>query len=502
MPDVTFLRPTSRTMPRAVATRAVNRAIPRAEAARAVNRTIPRAEATRSVGRTISRTEAARAEAARSVSRRHVLRSTLAGCALLPAAKGTASGAVFGAAPGPAAHGRGASAQAPIVLGVSAAFSGSSRGLGIELYRGASAYFEHVNQRGGVGGRRIDLKLYDDGYQPDPSVQNTRTLMLEDRVFLLFGYVGTPTVTRVLPLLKKFQDDNFYLFFPFTGAQPQREPPYGDFAFNLRASYRQETAGLVNNFVRSGRTRIAVFYQADAYGRSGWEGVKRALERHGYDLAGEATYRRGAQFTASMRSQVEILQQGDPQAVICVGSYNACAAFARDAVDLGLRAPMANLSFVGSENLLGRLTGLPDSGRYTSLLVNSQVVPSYHDSSIPAVQEYHDMMDRYDPQPPEQLVTEAYEPVSRSFVSLEGFLNAKLMVEILGRLGGNPQRVDLERAVFSVRDFDLGIGETVSFGPARRQGLQRVYYTKVEDDRFVTLEDDDWASLGATDASA
>ena len=82
-------------------------------------------------------------------------------------------------------------------------------------------------------------------------------LMLEDQVFLLFGYVGTPTVTRVLPLLKKFQDENIFMFFPFTGAQPQRQPPYGDFAFNLRASYAQETAGLVNNFVGIGRQRIA-----------------------------------------------------------------------------------------------------------------------------------------------------------------------------------------------------------------------------------------------------
>ena len=432
----------------------------------------------------------------RPVSRRILLRNALSGCALLAGAKGAQASGRPAAAAGtrPARGVRGRAAQDEIVLGVSAAFSGSSRGLGIELYRGATAYFEHVNQRGGVGGRQIVLKLYDDGYQPDPSVQNTSAL-IEDQVFLLFGYVGTPTVTRVLPLLKKFQDDNFYLFFPFTGAQPQREPPYGDVAFNLRASYRQETGGLVDNFVESGRNRIGVFYQADAYGRSGWEGVKRALERHGRELAGEATYRRGAQFTASMRRQVEILQESDPQAVICVGSYNACAAFARDAVNLGLEVPMANLSFVGSENLLGRLTTLEDSGRYTQFLVNSQVVPSYHDSSIPAVREYHDMMERYDPQPPEALVTEEYEPVARSFVSLEGFLNAKLMVEILGRLGDDPQRSDLERAVFSVRDFDLGIGELASFGPDRRQGLQRVYYTVVEDDRFVTLED--WAAVGA-----
>ena len=378
-----------------------------------------------------------------------------------------------------------------IILGVSAAFSGPSRGLGIELYRGASAYFTHINQQGGISGRKVVLKTYDDGYQPDPSVKNTLKLMLEDDVFLLFGYVGTPTVTRVLPMLKKFQDRNIFLFFPFTGAQPQREPPYGDFAFNLRASYRQETAGLVDNFVRINRKRIAVFYQADAYGRSGWAGVRSALKQHGEQIAGEATYRRGTKFTGSMRKQVEILKAADPEAVICIGAYAACAAFARDAVNLGLRVPIANLSFVGSENLLKLLTeGQDNSEAYTQLLVNSQVVPSYEETSTPAVKEYREMMQQYAPQPPEELVKEDYTPFAQSFVSLEGFLNAKLLVEILRRVGDDPQRSQLEDAVFSVRDFDLGIGEQVSFGPDRRQGLQRVYYTVVENGRFVTL--DNW----------
>ena len=377
------------------------------------------------------------------------------------------------------------------LLGTSAAFSGPSRGLGIELYRGATAYFDHVNLAGGVGGRRIRQRIYDDGYQPDPAVQNSTTLMIEDQVFLLFGYVGTPTVTRVLPLLKKFQDRDMYLFFPFTGAAPQREPPYGDFAFNLRASYGQETAGLVDNFVAVGRRRIAVFYQADAYGRSGWAGVRKALARHGEQIAGEATYKRGTKFTSVMRDQVDILKAADPEAVICIGSYAACAAFARDAVDMGLDVPLANLSFVGSENMLKLLSeGRDDAERYTDLLVNSQVVPSYEDVSIPAVREYRDFMARYNPAPPAELVTEEYTPFPHSFVSLEGFLDAKLMVEILRRLGDNPSRKGLEQAVFTIRDFDLGIGERVSFGPDRRQGLQRVYYTVVDRGRFVTL--DDW----------
>ncbi len=387
------------------------------------------------------------------------------------------------------------------VLGTSAAFSGPSRGLGIELYRGAMAYFEHVNRAGGIGGRRIRQKIYDDGYQPDPAVTNSTTLMIEDQVFLLFGYVGTPTVTRVLPLLKKFQDRDMYLFFPFTGAAPQREPPYGDFAFNLRASYGQETAGLVDNFVAVGRRRIAVFYQADAYGRSGWAGVRKALARHGEQIVGEATYKRGAKFTSVMRDQVNILKAANPDAVICIGSYAACAAFARDAVDMGgLNVPLANLSFVGSENMLKLLSeGRDDAERYTDLLVNSQVVPSYEDTSIPAVREYRDFMARYNPEVPAELVTEEYTPFPHSFVSLEGFLDAKLLVEILRRLGDNPSRRGLEEAVFTIRDFDLGIGEPVSFGPDRRQGLQRVYHTVVDKGRFVTL--DDWekrfANVGA-----
>lgn len=381
-----------------------------------------------------------------------------------------------------------------ITLGVSAAFSGPTRGLGIELYRGAQSYFKQVNESGGVNGRKIVLRTYDDGYQPDPSVRNTMSLMLDDKVFLLFGYVGTPTVTRVLPLLKKFQENRIFIFFPFTGAEPQREPPYADFAFNLRASYQQETSGLVDNFVLHGRRRIAVFYQADAYGRSGWAGVRMALKRHGLTIAGEATYRRGTKFTATMRKQVELIKAAKPDAVICIGAYAACGAFARDAIDLNLRAPIANLSFVGSESMMNLLTdGKAENQKYTRYLVNSQVVPSYEDTKIPAVREYRDLVQKHNPDPPTGLVTEEYRPFTHSFVGFEGFLNAKLIVEILKRLRDNPDRSQLEKAVFSVQNFDLGIDEKVSFGPSRRQGLQRVYYTVVENGRFVTLENwDEW----------
>ena len=103
--------------------------------------------------------------------------------------------------------------------------------------------------------------------------------------------------------------------------------------------------------------------------------------------------------------------------MICIGSYAACAAFARDAVDLGLNVPLANLSFVGSENMLKLLSeGRDDAERYTDLLVNSQVVPSYEDTSIPGGSgSTGDFMARYNPEVPGRTRDGGVHAVSTQF---------------------------------------------------------------------------------------
>jgi len=243
------------------------------------------------------------------------------------------------------------------------------------------AYFAHVNATGGVNGLQIRIKAYDDAYDPTKAILNSIKLIEEDRVFLLFNYVGTPTVTRVLPVLTRFSERQMYLFFPFTGAEPQRAPPYNRLAFNLRASYGDETAELVNYFMVTNRKRIGIFYQVDAYGRSGWDGVRKALQNHGTRIAAETTYRRGAPYSARVAKQVDILRAANVDAVISIGAYAAAAAFGRDATDAGWDMSIANVSFVGSESMLELLLaeGARTGKDYTRRLVNSQVVPSYED---------------------------------------------------------------------------------------------------------------------------
>ena len=392
-----------------------------------------------------------------------------------------------------------------IRLGMSADFTAGSRGLGIELFRGATAYLLPVNAAGGVDGRRIVIKPYDDQYDPDLAIRNTIELMDQDNVFALFGYVGTPTMNRTLPLLRMHQDRDFLLLFPFTGADTNRIPPYDRFSFNLRASYEQETSGLVEHFVSIHRTRIAVFYQDDAYGRAGWAGVRSALAKHGLDIAGEATYRRGTPFDHSYDRQVTIMQRAAADAVICVASYAAAAGFIRDMRNRGVKYPIATISFVGSEAMLGLLSAAGKSSNkdYTSRLVSSEVVPSYYDDSFPVMREFREAMDR-NPQalmPPDSLLypggktpEREYAPLRYSFISLEGYLDAKLLVMILRRMGHEPQRAGLAAAVIGLGDFDLGMGQTFSFGGStgRRQASDQIYYTVIKDGRSVSFRESDW----------
>ena len=378
-----------------------------------------------------------------------------------------------------------------IKIGMSAAFKGTAAGLGTELYRGAQACYDDVNARGGIHGRAISVLALDDGYEPLPCINNTIQFIDNSDVLFLSNYVGTPTLTRALPVIKRYASQNVILVGNFTGAQPQREAPYGEHVFNIRASYRQEMMALVERFWERGARKFGVYYQIDAYGRSGTDGVVRGLAQHGAKITAEATYARGAKFQDDMRPAVKALQEEGVDVVLCTGVYQGCGAFVKSARELGWNVPISNVSFVGSDAMLTLLVehSVRTGRDYTRALINSQVVPSYEAQGLPAVAQYRSLMDRYQPTLPALLRDPGYVSRDYSFISFEGFINAKVVVEGLRRAGPNPTRLAFRRALESLRDLDLGIGARLTFSPERHQGLDSVYFTRVEDDRWVPITD-------------
>src|SRR6059058_1290131 len=262
-----------------------------------------------------------------------------------------------------------------IVLGQGAVFSGPAQELGIQMRDGALAYFNYVNANGGVHGRKIVLKSVDDRYEPDGAVAATKKLIEDERVFALFGYVGTPTFNAASPILTKAQVP---LVAAFTGAESLRDP-LNRYVFNVRASYYDETEQIVQHLTSMGVTNIAVFYQNDAYGKAGLEGVNRAMKRRNIQIAGEATVERN---TVDVAKAVALMKKNQPQAVVMVSAYKSCAAFIKEMKKAGMSPSFWNVSFVGSKALAKELDA---EGRGVQI---SQVVPFPWDQSIPVVKEY------------------------------------------------------------------------------------------------------------------
>jgi branched-chain amino acid transport system substrate-binding protein len=362
-----------------------------------------------------------------------------------------------------------------IVVGVSNVQSGPSSDLGHELVLGSQSYFDLINSRdGGIHGRRISILLKDDKYEPDPAVKNTNEFIERDEVFFLFDYVGTPTLTRTLPLLRYYQSDNIVNVAPLTGADPQRLPPYSQFVFNVRASYREETRALVRYFYAKGHRNIGILAQADAYGKSGELGVNDALATFGLSALRTVTYRRNQPFEDDMSPQVKLLRDVGVDAVIAVGVYGPSAAFIRDSRMSGWNVPIANLSFVDAVAMLAKLGEASRKlGKDLTLnLINGQVVPSPDDLSYPLVAEY-------------RAHTAAGDA---TFIGLEGWLNAVIVTEALRRAGPDPSRIGFIHAMESLHGWDPGIGTALEFSPTNNQGLHRVWLTRTANGRWIPEE--------------
>lgn len=376
-----------------------------------------------------------------------------------------------------------------VLVGQSAAFQGPAAALGTELWRGAQACFDRVNKDGGVNGRRIKVLAVDDSYEGNKTLPNTLKLINESKVFALFDYVGTPTLVQALPAIQRYRGDGVFLFGAFSGAQPQREEPFKDSVFNIRASYRQETAALVDAFVKDlGLNKIGVFIQGDPYGRSGLDGVQRALKAHGLAVAAETTYQRNVPYETSMTEQVKLLQAAGVQAVVAVGAYTQCAAFIRDARAAGYKGWIANLSFVGPDALLGLLKqeGAKGGSDLTANLVNTQVVPAWSDASVGVVRDYLAAMDASKPQLPSDLADASYKPVDRGFGSLEGYINARMFVEVLKAVPGELTRAKFYAAATKVQ-ADLG-GFKLHFDPETHQASNKVFFTRVQGGAWVPVK--------------
>ncbi len=321
-----------------------------------------------------------------------------------------------------------------IVFGQTACFTGPNGHLGVRYRAGIQAAFEERNKQGGINGRKLELIALDDGYEPVLAAENAERFVAQDDVLAVIGGVGTPTAKRVAPILR---DAKIPLVGLFSGAAFLRDFKKFPNIVNLRASYPEEIELLVDYMVNElGKRRFGVIFQDDAFGRSALANYHHALGRHDLPILAKSSFSRN---THAVHSSLFTLAKADLDAVLIVGSYAANADVINLADSLNQGYVMANLSFVGSHDLMEVVDSA--SEEFLERILVAEVVPDPKDPDSKLVKSF----------------LEAIEGAEESYamhegllglrgahftdaVSLEGYIVGRFVLNVLGRIEGGPTR--------------------------------------------------------------
>ncbi|MAD42247.1 MAG: amino acid-binding protein [Arcobacter sp.] len=353
-----------------------------------------------------------------------------------------------------------------ITVGASIPQTGIIKAWGDSVTAGANSYFKYTNEKNILSDKKIDFLIYDDKYEPELAIDNAEKLVFKDKAFALFGFVGTPTVKSVLPLL---YDEDIPFFGAFTGASFLRNSNNKNFV-NFRSSYEEEIEAIVEHLQKDeGIERIAVFYQNDDYGEEGYISLINSLKKRKLSLVAEGSYKRN---TLSINHAFNEIKDASPQAIVMVGAYKTNSLFIKKAKENeNLKDTIfCNLSFGDANEMIKELKKQKTN---TNNLLFSQVVPNYTNTNIPAIKEYQTLMKKY------------YPNQELGFISLEAFLSAKVLVNAIKRIKGDITR---EKLLSSLKNTPHNTLEGFNLKFKNTQLLNKIYLFHYKNSTFEKIE--------------
>ena len=339
-----------------------------------------------------------------------------------------------------------------IVLGQSTTLSGPLGDLGQEVLKGSKAYFDALNARGGINGRKIVLTSKDDAYDAKKTLENAEAFIAGGDTFALFGTFGTPNNEALIPVAMKA---GIPVLMPYTGAPSIRKPEFVG-VFNLRASYADEADKLIQHLTTIGFKRIGIAYQNNNFGKEVLLAANAALEQRKLKPVAAVSVENNASDAASATAT---LLGAQPDALV-LGLAGKPTIEVIKNVNQGRKGlQMYALSVLATA---GNLKTLGADGVGVAI---SQVVPFPTNSTMPLIRDYQQAM-------------KAAGINEFNHLSLEGYINARIVAEGLRRAGRNLTRESLLSSMQSIKGFDLG-GMEVSFGKGGASASRFVELTAI-----------------------
>lgn len=332
-----------------------------------------------------------------------------------------------------------------ILLGQSAVFSGPVAETGNNYRRGIELYFAQANKAGGINGRQLQLVALDDAYDPKRTVENTRALIDDKKVFALIGYVATANLIASLPIA---EEAKVPMFAPLVGTTSFRTK-HSRYLFHVRASYRAELARIAQQLVVVGSDSVAVVYQDSVFGKSNMQTLVELLQENKLKLVKALPMAINATDANDIVAQ---LKQAAPKVIVMVMAGTMSEVLIRDVRAANLGAPLYTISVgvadakASARRLNGSLRGV----------ITASIVPSPKLERYGIVKEYRQAV-------------QASGGGADNYTVLEGYIAAKVLAEGLRRAGRAPTREGLITALEGLGKLDVG-DFVVEYGPTNHNG--------------------------------
>ncbi len=322
------------------------------------------------------------------------------------------------------------------------------------------AYFEAINKAGGIGGRKLVLNALDDGFNPQKAAENAKTFA-DSKALAIFNCWGTASCSAMMPVIT---DAGIPMVAGIAGGGPMRQEP-GRYAFNVRPTTANEIARMVNQMTSVGQNNIALIYQNDPFGKSGQSAAKEVFAQVKLQPIVEVPVERDA---SNANAVIEALKKApNLNGIILVAAPPATVKLIPAVRQAGIAVQFYNLAAQANQKVVA------DLGQYTAGVVFTTLVPSPWKDGTPIVKEY------------QQVMSASTGKADYSYLGLEIFVNAHILVEGLRKAGRAATRASLVTALESMGEKRYG-PMTINFTPARHDGSSFVGLTIVDrNGRFI-----------------
>jgi branched-chain amino acid transport system substrate-binding protein len=278
-----------------------------------------------------------------------------------------------------------------IKIGNTDAYSGPASAYGV-IGKTETAFFQMVNDQGGVAGRKINFISYDDGYSPPKTVEQVRRLVEEDQVALLFNTLGTPSNTAIHRYVNQKKVPHLFIS---TGADKWGDYQHFPWTMGYQPSYRTEAQIYTKHMLaRKPDAKLAILYQNDDFGKDYPAGVKDVLgDRFSSVVVKQASYETT---DATVDSQLAALQASGADVLLVAATPKFAAQAIKKVHDLDWHPIffLTNVSIsvgsvmapAGAENGVGIIT---------TGYMKDPVDPAFKDD--PGMNEWRAFMAKYMP---------------------------------------------------------------------------------------------------------